>query len=417
MQKLTAENFLKHIVTLTPNKNFLIAYSGGLDSHVLLHLMSALAKEHEFSLRAIYINHQLSPKAYEWQQHCQAICKLLNVPFIAESIQCDVAKGESLEANARDARYAMFKQVLVEGEYLLTAHHSDDQAETVLIQLLRGAGVKGLAAMPAIKLFANGSHCRPLLPYSRQQLHDYALQHKLQWIEDESNQQVHFARNYLRHKVMPLLRERWPAVSQNLSRSAAHCAEASELLNEIAASDLLTVQAHSPETINILALQKFDFPQQRNILRYWIHQLGYSLPSEIKLAQVFSTAIAARDDAKPCVKWGEVEVRRYQQTLYIMQALPAHDSRVVLPWAECTTVTLPQNLRRDLDMNKLTVRFRQGGEKLKPAGSLHTRELKQLLQEWGVPPWQRDRVPLLYYGDELAAVIGYIVASDFEDDQ
>ena len=386
---------------------FLIAYSGGLDSHVLLHRLTVLRQQNpHWQLRAVHIHHGLHKDADQWSEHCQKICDDLEVELIIRKISIKKNDPCGIEAAARRERYQVFKSLMDKNENVLTAHHQNDQAETLLLQLLRGAGPKGLAGMPEKIAFGPGYHLRPLLSFTRKQLQDYAKQHQLRWLEDPSNKEISFNRNYLRHKVMPLLEERWPSASAVLFRSAENCAEVSELLNEIGKEDLIKVQHQ--EYLSISKLLQYHQARRFNLLRYWFSQLNLALPKRIKLEQIDREVLKAREDASPLVAWKGVEVRRYRDGLYAMTPLEAFDSSQIISWKNQQLVTLNDLAQQDIqwdDTGKLTIRFRQGGEKLTLRNRRGTHELKKLFQEWGIPPWQRDRIPLLYHDDKLIAVI------------
>ena len=398
-----------------------VGYSGGCDSHVLLHLLAQLRQAQPFELKAVYVNHGLSPKAAEWGEHSRAICDDLDVSFVSLEVDATPKEGESPEAAARHTRYAAITELLHPGDYFCTAHHQDDQAETLLLQLLRGAGPKGLAGMPASSSLGKATQLRPLLGFSQTQLRDYANQHTLNWIEDESNTDTGFNRNYLRHEVMPILRTRWPSADTTIARSAANCAEAAQLLEVLAEQDYQSVKSESSTELSGGKLLELDFARQKNLLRYWIHQAGLPLPSEIKLQHVISDVLHAAQDKMPCVKWPGAEVRRFDGRLYVMPPLPEFDTTQVIPWDNLEQPLLlpdgrelvlkPTNQQsalstKQLRQGRVSVRFRQGGEQLHPVGSQRHKSLKQIFQEYRVPPWKRGRTPLLYVGDTLAAVVG-----------
>jgi tRNA(Ile)-lysidine synthase len=256
---------------LPPGSHFKVAYSGGLDSHVLLHALSVLRAEHRFSLSAIHIDHDLQTGSEEWGRHCAGICASLDVQYAVKRVRVTGVAEEGLEAAARRARYAALAAALDPGDTLLTAHHCDDQEETVFLQLLRGAGVAGLAAMPAKTVLGHGQIVRPLLGFSRTALHAYAQEHRLTWIEDPSNRALHLRRNFLRTEILPRLTHYWPAHSSMLARTAHHAAEAMGLLDEVAETDLAACRqavAHSPQALSVNALLALSMPRQRNLLRY-----------------------------------------------------------------------------------------------------------------------------------------------------
>lgn len=420
---------LKNISFFSEIKRFIVAYSGGLDSHVLLHSVAAMRDELKgCEIIALHINHGLSEKADEWTTHCKTQCEALGVLFKNVNVDANIKAGESPEAIAREVRYQAFREFMQEGDCLLTAHHQDDQAETLLIQLLRGAGPRGLAAMPAHTEFANGWHVRPLLMHSRDELHEYAQQAKLLWIDDESNSNTRFDRNYLRHEIMPKLKSRFPGMAATLSRSASLCAEAAELLASTATADLLQVQLDE-QSLSVSCLQAMGEVRARNLLHHWCrercHEQRLATPSAAQLQCIWNEVIGAGPDSDPMVSWAGAEARRYRDTLFIAPPLTAHDASVRIDWdcqqglripglGELSCERMPGQGVSSAALQGccVEIRFRQGGEQLRPAGRAGHHALKKLFQEAGVPPWQRDRIPLLYADDQLLAVAGLWVAHE-----
>jgi tRNA(Ile)-lysidine synthase len=412
--------------SLTLKNKFLIAYSGGLDSHVLLHSMAALrAEDPELQLQAAHIHHGLSPNAGRWAKHCKQICAELNIPCVVKKIKLKPTKKDSLEALAREKRYQALAENITADTCLLTAHTQTDQAETVLLQLLRGAGPKGLAAMPEVMEFAGTVKIRPLLNFTRAALEEYAQQNKLIWIEDESNANVAFDRNYIRHEVMPLIAKRWPSAAQTMARSAKHCAAADELFTSLAQQDLPTIVGNKPATLSVIKLLALSSARQQNVLRYWLQQLQLPLPPTTKMQQIQTAVLAARKEAKPKVCWPGAEVRRYQDNLYAFSSLEQHDVTWKAEWDLRRSLVLPNGMGL-LSVEKVmgqgiaveatknvTVCFRQSRERCQPDGRVGSHPLKKLFQEWEVPPWQRQRVPLIYLGSQLAAVVGYCYCDKF----
>ncbi|MFO7603192.1 MAG: tRNA lysidine(34) synthetase TilS [Gammaproteobacteria bacterium] len=408
-----------------------VAFSGGLDSTVLLHALAACRDRLAADVCAVHIDHGLQAQSPAWQTHCQQVCDALQISLTVLCVEVDRQSGKGLEAAARSARYQAFATLLQAGDILCLAQHQDDQAETLLLQLLRGSGAAGLAAMPRYRSFGTGALLRPLLTCSRAELLAYAQQERLTWIEDPSNAHTTLDRNYLRHAVMPLLQERWPAAHKSLARSAQHLAEASQLLLQVAHEDWHTVAGASADRLSLTALAGLTPERQRNVVRYWLQHINHApLPDTQRLQQIFAEVIASAEDATPCVQWHGVAVRRYRQTLYVTAARLAHaEDRA---WDLTAPLRIPElNLRlsvvdvRDpeaeaaldrhlLDGQDLRIGFRQGGERCCPAGrGRQHHDLKKLFQEWGVPPWQRPRVPLLYAGTMIAAVPGYCVCAEF----
>lgn len=406
---------------------YVVAYSGGLDSHVLLDALVRLRVRHGVPVSAVHVNHGLLPAADDWQTHCAAVCHALCVTVTMLNVNARAAHGESPEAAARAARYRALADWLPAGHCLLTAQHQDDQAETVLLQLLRGSGVHGLAAMPEYSTLGAGHLMRPLLPVTRKQLQQYAEQQQLRWIEDPSNTDTAFTRNFLRHAVMDRLRARWPRVSDSLSRTAANMADAAYLLDELADADLALLE-QDDHTLEIAALRTWSPARQRNVLRCWLRRHTGAVPSRAVLSRVIHDLLQCRPDAGPCVRWAALELRRYRSRLYLLRQLDAGDTAQVLHWSLDVPLQLPGSggeLRavpvtgRGIRQAVLTdagveVRWRQGGERCRPGGRGHHHALKKLLQEASVPPWQRSLIPLIYVNGELAAVPGLWVCEPFQ---
>lgn len=414
----------EQFVSLPADSHLWVGYSGGMDSHVLLHALVHLRESVPIQMCAVHVNHGLSPRATEWSEHCKQTCEALTIPFHSISVNVALAAGVSPEAAAREARYWAFSELVQAGDYLCTAHHQDDQAETVLLQLLRGAGPKGLAAMAAQAPFGAGTLLRPLLQTMRVELNAYAHKHMLRWIDDESNFDTDYDRNFLRHEIIPRLRERWPSLAKTIDRSARFCAEAATLLDDVAKQDLRTLQDDTETLIAIDGLKALTSERQKNVLRYWVRQRGFALPSDVKLQHVLSDVVNAGEDRQPCVQWPGAEVRRYGGYLYLMSPLPEFNADHVILWSDIEQpLVLPDGRRLtctrlrpfslDQDAQTVTVRFRLGGEQVRVAGLKHSLSLKKLLQALGLPPWQRGRVPLIYVGDTLVQIAGIPLRKPF----
>jgi len=415
---LNIDKLRETLTTSISSKKLLIAFSGGLDSYVLLHAIVKLNNIfNDFQIRAIHIDHGLQKISAQWSDQCLNICKSLDIDCEIISLGLSIPKGESLEAVAREARYQAFKDVLQAGEVLLTAQHQDDQAETLLIQLFRGAGVNGLAAMPVLSRFGKGHHLRPLLDVSRTSLEAYANFHSLDVIEDPSNQDQCFDRNYLRHDIITRLKQRWPSINAVLSRVAHHQAETKDLLAEYLEEDLPLIKGRREGTLSITKLKSLSAARCHALIRYFLSQKGFLAPSSKKLAHIVSDVLNARDDAMPCVQWQGVEVRRYQDDLYAIPPLSKHDASQCIVWNINQDLYLP-SLKRILKvelLNDITgfdkesvdnveVRFRQGGERIFRAERKHTFTLKKYFQEMHIAPWERDRIPLIYMDNKLVAI-------------
>jgi tRNA(Ile)-lysidine synthase len=379
-------------------------------------LLHALHRLQPAQLRALHVDHGLQKAAHAWSRHCLAVCAELGVRCAIERIEVRPQGEESTEAAARRLRYARLVAELNAGEVLLTAHHENDQAETVLLALLRGTGAHGLAAMPAVTKFGAGRHVRPLLGFSRAALHAYAKTEGLSWVDDLSNQDEGMSRNFVRLQVLPLLTSRWPAATRTLARAAANSADTVQLLDEIAAADF-TIGA-AGQNLSVAALRKFSPPRQRNLVRFWIRSSGFYPPTARHLDQILALIDHAPDSGAACVDWPDAEVHYYRDELVIRARVAAPDYAMQVPWELTCSVEIPDigwRLRTAsatgeglskarLGQTPITVRLRQGGEVCRLAGHTHHHKLKKLLQEAGVPPWERERLPLIYAGDELAAI-------------
>ena len=402
-----------------------VAFSGGLDSTVLLHALArALVDRPNYRIRAAHVDHQLQRDSAIWRQHCGSVALSLQLEFVPLVVKVAADPELSPEAAARDARYAALRQILRPNEVLLTAHHADDQLETMLLALMRGAGLRGLSGVPSVQIFGGGWLARPLLEFSRAELEEWARSEQLQWLDDPSNANTNFDRNFLRHRVLPALRERWSAAAHSATRSTAHLREAGRLLDVLAAADLESVAIGS--CLSMTQLASLAPARRRNVLRHWIRQHGMRVPSTRKLATIERDLLIAREDRLPCVEWDDVEVRRHRGLLYCMRQRPAFEPADPLPWNVSQVLELPAQLgrlraQRDAAgglavaraRGELQVHFRRGGEELQPAGDPHHRKLKKLLQDAGVLPWWRDRVPLIYAADRLVAVGDLWIAEEF----
>jgi tRNA(Ile)-lysidine synthase len=400
-----------------------VALSGGLDSCVLLHLLAGLRPR--LPVQVLHINHQLSPHADKWQAHCEHLAASYGFPFVCETVEV-IGAGRGLEMAAREARYAAFERHVEQGDMLLLAHHRDDQAETLLLRLLRGTGLRGMGVMAAVRALGSGLAARPLLEHPRARLRAYALSEGLQWVEDESNQEVDFDRNYLRHEVLPLLEKRWPDFTRRWAETARLARDNERLLREYAAGDLNAADRRQERLGQSVALgYLFGLTELRRnaLLRHWVQTCGYSSPQQVhleKMDQFFSAA----NDAQPLLAWGGCELRRFAGRLYLLPRLAETGAEDVL-WDTARILTLSDNsqlsavgscvgLRADKDYR---VCLRQGGERCRPHNRAHSQTLKKLLQEYQLEPWLRDRVPLIYAGDQLAAVGDLWVCRDFHTDQ
>jgi tRNA(Ile)-lysidine synthase len=346
------------------------------------------------------------------------------IEFYSERVQIELQGGLGVEAAARDARYAALAELMLPGDWLLSAHHREDQAETLLLNLLRGSGPAGLAGIAALRPFARGWLARPLLAFSQDALRDYALQHDLRWIDDPSNQDHAFDRNYLRHEVLPRIESRWPGAAQRLYRSSLIASESASLLRDLAEIDAREL-GDRQDRLELAALRALPPPRQRNVLRYVLRELGLNMPSAAQLQRLLDEVVGARADAEPVLRWSDVEIRRYREHLYLLAPATAVSAPTTLTWQGQSRLELGDRngalvlqpgaavgLDPQLVQQGLRVSFRHGGEKIKLLNQSYTKSLKNLFQEEGIVPWMRDRLPLIYAGKQLVAVADLWLADD-----
>ena len=411
---------------LAGGRRYVVAFSGGLDSTVLLDLARrALPQLPGAALTAVHVNHGLHEQAADCERHCAAVGRRLGVRFESRHADASAAPGQSPEEAARRVRYQALAGELEPGDVLLAAHTLDDQLETVLLQLMRGAGVAGLAGMGACTGFARGWLLRPLLGCARAQLESYARRCGLEWFDDPTNADLRFDRNYLRHVVTPALRARWPAAAVAAARSARHCAAASRILDELAAADL-DGAGDAQHRLSVARLRDLTPERRASLMRHWIAGRGLPGPGTAHLERCMRDLMSDRDDSEACVSWPGAEVRRYRDRLYALrppEEMPADFDAALAPGGErvlpaglgvlrAQPVT-GAGLSRARCAAGFRIRFRAGGERIQPHDQAHTRALRNLFQEAGVVPWMRSRVPLLYVGDRLVAVADLWTARAF----
>jgi tRNA(Ile)-lysidine synthase len=406
-----------HRLGLSSATPLTVAFSGGLDSCVLLHALGHLRESLGLQLRALHVDHGLHPDSSGWALRAQQTCDRLKIPCTVERVQVTQVRGHGLEDAARRARYACLARHVGPGEVLLTAHQADDQAETVLLQLLRGTGVHGLAAMPAVAPFHQGRLARPLLDFTREQLSAWARQENLQWIDDTSNQDLRLSRNYLRQQVFPLLEAHWPEASRRIARSAGMAAEAAELLDELAEADWNGCCGAEQAQLSVRALRGLTPPRRRNLVRYWLRRQGFLTPTAMHLDQVVAQVMRDPQSNQAVIRWPGAEVCRYRDVLMVRKPQVEPDSHWRIDWNLPDALEIPgvgllraEPVRGDglsqerLERVPLVVGLRQGGEICRLPGRAHHHKLKKLLQEAGIPPWERRRLPLVYVNGELAAI-------------
>ncbi|WP_425476761.1 tRNA lysidine(34) synthetase TilS [Xanthomonas albilineans] len=399
----------------------LLGFSGGLDSTVLLHALAQQPHYRQRGLRAVHVHHGLHPDADAWAMHCQQMSVALAVPLQVLRVQVPRDRGDGLEAAARQARRAAFAQVLAHGEWLALAQHRDDQAETFLLRALRASGPDGLAAMQPLSGFADGKLWRPLLTLPRSALHAYAQQHALRWIDDPSNADPGFDRNFLRLRVLPLLRQRWPHADAALARSAQLCAEAATLLD---ADDQATLNAwqYAPGTaLPLPPLRALPSARRARVLRRWISDAGLPPLPAAGLAAIERTLLYPRADAAAEFAWHGAHVRSWREALYAECDPPSWPADWQTHWDGRAPLRLPDGRQLRLQATTplgfdtpLLVKQRRGGERLQLPGRSHSQTLKHLLQAHAVPPWQRARMPLLFDAEQLLAAGPTLLAAPLQ---
>ncbi|SEA93777.1 tRNA lysidine(34) synthetase TilS [Alkalimonas amylolytica] len=414
------EETLAACLHLHQPKKVVLALSGGLDSMVLLELLHRLSARAPWQLSAVHVHHGLQPQADEWLQFCQRACAKKSVLFAYHHLALD--GRHNLEARARDARYQQLAQHCAEpGSVLLTAHHADDQLETLLLALKRGSGLTGLSGMASSRPFAAGLLVRPLLTHSRVELEQFADFHQLHWVEDPSNQDPRFDRNFLRQQVLPLLAERWPGFSHSAARSMAHCAAADKQLEQIWQQQLQPYLSENKRVLQLAALQGKNQTEQNALLRSWLklHQLN---PELAWLTTLHQQVIAAKADAMPELQLQHYHLRRFQGALYLCEPLAAKP-HIGLVWQGQAQLELPaglgwlhfihsetapgENWLPLAETTTLELCFGQLSLPFKPAGAQHHKPLKQWCKLWQIPPWQRPYLPLLLCHGEVQLVAGY----------
>ena len=393
-----------------PARKIAVAFSGGLDSTVLLAAVCRLTPRPV--VRALHVDHGLHPDSKEWEGHCRAAAASLGVGYGSLRRPVEPVPGESLEAQARAVRYRALEKLLAPGELLLTAHHADDQLETLILRLLRGTGVRGLRGVAPLQPFGAGFLARPLLGVSRAEILAAARDWGLDWIEDPSNRDTRFDRNYVRAELIPRITGRWPAAARTVGRAASQMAEAQQILDEVALADA----PGEPDRIDCTLLRDLSPVRRRNVLRHAMVRLGLPMPDTRQMDELLRALEVRRPDARPRVRWPGAEGRIYRDRLYLLEPLPAaspqgYSGEVSLarPWSGPEgKLRLVSGAGRGLPEiwveKGFRVSFRTGGERFRPMGRAHSRPLKKWLQEAGVPPWLRARIPLLYREDALVAV-------------
>lgn len=387
--------------TLPAGARLCVGLSGGGDSTALLH---ALATLHRRPVRALHVDHGISEHSARWANECRALCASLGIDLVVVRVDVDRASGEGIESAARRARYGAFVDHLDDDDYLVLAHHRDDQAETVLLKLLRGAGPEGLGGMRALRPLGRGWLWRPLLDVPRTALEGYLAHHALAAVDDPSNDDPAIARVWLRNEILPRLRQHWPQVVDSLTHSARASRAAADYLAQVWRAELAALRrGDALDARGWLALHE---ALRVPLLDAWLHEQGLAAPTTAQRVQIEKQIVEAAPDRLPCVRYGFTEIHLWRGAIHAQrQPGPIDDTwsatwqgeKLALPGAGSVESSVP--LARPL-----TLRLRRGKERIKPAGDAHTRDLRDLFQAGALPPWQRQRCPLLYDGRELIAV-------------
>jgi tRNA(Ile)-lysidine synthase len=407
-------------------KSMTVALSGGVDSVVLLHLLHQLQKRQNFTLKASHVHHGLSKNADKWVKFCEKLCTKLSIPLDVNYVKLPQKKSLGIEGEARQLRYEKLLQTKT--DLVVLAHHEDDQAETFLLQLIRGAGVKGLSSMAHFD--DTRRLWRPLLNTSRVDIESYAKKHQLKWIEDESNQNIDFDRNFIRSKVLPILKNRFNHIIKVISRSSSHLAEAQHLLDDLAKIDLKSdiKSINYNHKLKVKALEKLSLSRAKNVLRYWLEINGQMMPSKDLLDELLRQVLTAKKDAELKIELSkEYEIRRYQDEIYIVPKTQQTHKNYEMIWSGESEIILPNGQKltfkkvkgRGINLKflrgkNLIIRNRQGGEFFKPDSKRPTKKIKQLLQESDLPPWERENLPLIFVGDELAVLPNFGIDMKFQ---
>jgi len=413
------------------SEHYLIALSGGLDSMALLQFAVPYLLQAKYSkIQVIHIHHGLSANADDWAEHCQSVCGEMGLECFVERVSV-VSEGQGVEAAARKARYQVFEAYLSSGSVLLQGHHQNDQAETVLMRLLRGAGPEGLSGIPQQRDLSKGSLFRPWLGLSRSLLEQEVAKFPITWVEDESNTDLQFDRNFVRHEVLPLLETRWPKVLNSLSRTAGRSSQAHQHLLEWCEAQKEEVLSKCYDrAIDLASLANYSIQQQRLFVRYWFDYMQVEHPSEKVFERLWTELIPAEKDAMPSLRWGDNHLRRFNGCLFYLdaKAVDGRSYEYVLGSSSCVVSVRAKELefvylssqqaseysvvmregvllRTPLAEESLVLRSRRGGESIVLKGSTQNKALKKLLQAKKVEPWKRVQLPLVYYGSHLVMAV------------
>lgn len=389
----------------------LVAYSGGVDSTALLYFTKKLSKKIKINIKAIHINHNLSKHSKAWEKHCKEFCINQNIPLELKNIKIILKKNDSIEERARQERYKAIYSAINKKTLMLTAHHAEDQAETLLYQLFRGAGVAGLSAMPLIKEIPGGYHVRPFLNINKSTILDIVNFKELKYINDPSNTDTKFSRNYIRKNIIPVIKEKWPSYSSTITRASFNLANAKKLSEDLAEIDMQKYACNNLNRIN-KNIKKLQDYRLNNILRYWIKANGYRMPSTEQIKSICSNTLNAGDDKTPFFYCKDFEIRRYDNYLEIMKPLKKHNPSEIYKWKHNENLIIPNleiNLSwKDLENkcgrsinNDVEVKFRKSGQSIMLSSK---KSLKEYMREKKIAPWNRERTLLVYINQNLEIV-------------
>ena len=424
-KQISDNNLVSHVRKKLQNNKVAgpiwIGYSGGCDSHVLLDVISKILPKQQ--IIAIHINHNISTHAKIWEEHCHKLLKNMSITAKVQNAYPLDGNGANLEDKARQARFNIFCKEIPENGTLLLAHHLDDQVETILMRMFKGAGPTGISGINEYYKYKNINILRPLLDVSKDKIKTYANDNKLNWVEDDSNNNCKHDRNHIRNIVIPSLTTKWPALKHSIIRTAEHCREQNQYLQQQSKSILATITTEN--NLNIQSLIQHDKLLQKLIIRNWLQTNGSVTPSTKHIEIIFSEIITAKQDKQPQIQISNIKIRRHQDKLYIIHAKnKSYPQNHELAWLKTDqSIALPlsgKKLVRNCNLkqgsvlqDELIIRFRQGGERFHPSTRVGSHPLKKLLQEWGVPPWERNKIPLLYFKNELVCIPGYAVAKKY----
>ena len=406
------EDFILNNAQKEKNYEILVAYSGGIDSTALLYLANKFAQKEKIGLSAIHVNHNINIDSKKWENHCKFFCKKINVPLFLKNINIDLNSKDSIEEVARNKRYEAIHSIMKKNTCLLTAHHADDQVETFFYNLFRGSGVKGLSSMPEIRFTPKGLHLRPFLGFNKNTLEDFVARFNLEFINDKSNENTDFARNYIRSEVLPIVKKKWPNYSKTIQRAIANIANAQKLNLELALADFQKFKIDGKNNRINIKVRSLEENRFYNVIRFWIGQNNFKMPTLEQINSIKKDVFGAGKDKKPYFSCGTYEIHRFKDTVEIMSPLKKHDPTIIYKWKKDEDLTIPslsvklrwQNLEQRLGReikDNVEVRFRHKGQNIKVNS---TKSLKDYMREKNIPPWERDRTILIFINNEFKIV-------------